>query len=291
MTLLKELFEEHQAGLTVYSPDCTHSRLWGNLDHAIHTKTGLTIARRQWIYHDINSILRFYQEPGKELPAEQDPAEAIDKYNRIPVEELRYGHLVVKLLLQGPSLLTIWRGQNAIPKLLEVKGETQPALAKTGSIRGSFWCDNGVCNLMHSSDNEPEALRELAALKLDRWLEEEVLHVPLIDPIAYPHNFVAHCGILTVCHVVKRLLSVELNVSIPLQLPDSDDAKSVHHFLTQVLGDFAASYPSVHPFIESFLEGDLITVTGLLKSMPATSWEKFVIQCGTINRDYWQTSL
>ena len=291
MPLLKELFADQQAGLTVYSPDCTQSRLWGHLDHAIHKVTGFHIARRQWIYHDINSILRFYHEPGKDLPAKQDPIEALERYNRIPAERLQYGHLVVMLLMQGPSLLTIWRGDNAIPRLLEVKGETQPALANAGSIRGSFWCDNGVCNLIHSSDNTAEAERELSALNFDRWLDEEICRLPLIDPIPNPQNYVAHSGIFTVCDVVQRVLSVQLNSSMSIRPPPSGDAKETHHLLKEHLSELAINYPFVSLFIEQFLRGDLIAVTEMLQSLPATRWEKFVIQCATVNRELWMNSV
>jgi nucleoside diphosphate kinase len=206
MAVLRDLFQDQQAGLTVYSPDCAQSRLWGNLDHAIHAATGLQIVRRHWINHDINSSLRFYAGPEDEPPAAQDPAEAIRKYDSIPAETLQYGHLVMKLLIMGPSLVTIWRGEQAIPTLLRVKGTTQPAEAAAGSIRGGFWCDNGVCNLVHTSDDPAEAERELAALQLDHWLDEDAGHAALIDPIPAPQAYVAHSGIAIVCDVVIRRL-------------------------------------------------------------------------------------
>ena len=48
MTLLRELFRDQRAGLTVYSPDFSQIRLWGNLDHAIHEATGFQIVRRRF---------------------------------------------------------------------------------------------------------------------------------------------------------------------------------------------------------------------------------------------------
>lgn len=287
MTLLRELFRDQRAGLTVYSPDCTQSRLWGNLDHAIHQATGFQIVRRQWFRHDINSILRFYGGPDDDPPAKQDPAEAMRKYDSIPADKLQYGHLVVKLLMRGPSLVTIWRGENAIPTLLRVKGKTQPAEAAAGSIRGGFWCDNGVCNLAHTSDDVPEAMRELAALKLDHWLDEEAGQVPLIDPIPAPTAVVAHSGISIVCDVVKRVLSVGTAKPKSIDLPVSGSAKQTNHQLTVHLRETAASHPDTAPFINAFLAGDLIAVTDMLDSLPITSWEHFAIQCGTVNRDRW----
>jgi len=291
MAILKHLFQAHQAGLTAYSPDCTQSRLWGNLDHAIYTATGFQIVRRQWINHDINSILRFYRGPDDEPLTEQDPAEAIRKYDSVPPEKLQYGHLMVKLLMMGPSLVTIWRGENVIPTLLRVKGKTQPAEAEAGTIRGSFWCDNGVCNLMHTSDDMAEAERELAAVKLDHWLDEEAGQAPLIAPIPAPNAYVAHSGIAIVCDVVNRVLIAGNIDPMSIHLPTSGDAKETNQQLATHLCETAARHPNIAPFIHAFLSGNLIATTDMLKSLPVTRWEYFVIQCGAVNRDRWNNVL
>jgi nucleoside diphosphate kinase len=291
MALLRELFQDQQAGLTVYSPDCTQSRVWGNLDHAIHAATGFQIVRRGWIAHDINSIMRFYAGPDDEPPAEQDPAEAMRKYESIPAETLRYGHLVTRLLLMGPALVTIWRGEQAIPALLRVKGTTQPAQAAAGSIRGGFWCDNGVCNLIHSSDDTAEAERELAALKLDHWLDAGAGHYPLIDPIPAPTAYAAHSGISVVCDVVNRLLIAGNAEAMAIHLPAAGSARETNQRLSAHLRETAARHAATAPFIEAFLAGDLVAVTAKLKALPVTPWEHFVIQCGAVNRDSWNGGL
>ncbi len=291
MALLKELFQDQQAGLTVYSPDCTQSRLWGNLDHAIHEATGFHVARRQWISHDINSIMRFYRGPDDELPAEQDPVEAIRQYDSIPADQLQYGHLMVKLLMMGPSLLTIWRGENAIPTLLKIKGRTQPAEAAAGSIRGGFWCDNGVCNLVHTSDDTAEAQRELAALQLTHWLEEDAGQGRLIDPIPAPAAYAAHSGISIVCDVAARVLIAASMEPLAFQLPAAGGAQETNQQLTRHLRATAARHPKLAPFIDAFLAGDLVAVTDQLKSLPVSRWEHFVIQCGAVNRERWNAVL
>ena len=290
MTHLKQLLAQNQAGLTVYSPDCTHSRLWGHIDQAIHKATGFQIGRRQWVNHDINSIMRFYQEEGDEVPPEQDPAEARQKYDNIPVEILQSGHLVVKLLMQGPSLVTIWQGEDAIPTLLKVKGKTQPAEAGADTVRGRFWCDNGVCNLMHSSDDTAAVKRELAALNLTHWLEEILNPLPLIPPISLPTAHIPHSAISTVCELVNRLLQTTADDPLSIQLPPSGDARETNQQLTALLRQTAAQQPTLAPFINAFLSGDLPTTTNLLQSLPATRWEYFVLQCGVLNRDKWQTA-
>lgn len=290
MTLLRNLFQTQQAGLTVYSPDCTHSRLWGNLDHFIHAATGFQIVRRQWINHDINSIMRFYRGPDDEPLVEQDPAEAFHKYDSVPAEKLQYGHLMVKLLMMGPSLLTIWRGENVIPTLLRVKGKTQPAEAGDETIRGGFWCDNGVCNLMHTSDDLAEAERELAAVHLSHWLDDEASQSSLIEPIPVPPATVAHSGISMVCEVVNRMLLAQNLAPLTPSLPASGSARETNQRLTAHLCEIAARHKETASFIQAFLAGDMVAVTDMLKTLPVTRWEYFVIQCGMVNRDRWNTT-
>ncbi len=284
MAVLQELFEKGQAGFTVYSPDCTQSRLWGNLDHAIHDATGFQAVYRQWINHDVNTISRFYNSDNEPV-IEQDPEEYERKFEQIPVADLKYGHLVMKLFLSGPCLLTIWQGENAvIPTLLNLKGRTQPAQASPESIRGRFWCDNGVCNLLHVSDDLAEAERELKSIHLS--LDFEGTPLPLFEPIPAPTSYVAHSGIAVVCDVVNRLLAGERE-TIVIQLPPSGNAKETNQILTQILREAAQRSPKVAPMIDAFLRGDVVAITEVMKKMPVTKWEHFIIQCGTITRDQW----
>jgi nucleoside diphosphate kinase len=294
MTSIKQLFENQQAGFSVYSPDCTQSRLWGNLDHAIHKTTGFQVVYRQWINHDVNSIGRFYSGADEEPPPEQDPDTAAKRYDSIPPEELKYGHLVVKLFLSGPSLLTIWRGEKVIETLLTLKGATHPSEALSGSIRGRFWCDNGVCNLVHTSDNVAEAERELRAIHLLHVLDEEAVEAPLIDPIVTPPSYIAHSGMVVVCEVVNRTLMSTRDVKpVTVQLPPSGDAKETNRVLTEVLQQTAQRLPEnpLAHFINAYLAGDLVTVTGMLRQMPTTRWEDFIVQCGVITRYKWAATL
>lgn len=284
MTSLKQLFEKQQVGFTVYSPDCTQSRLWGNLDHAIHDATGFRVVERHWINHDVNSIARFYS--GEEPPPEQDPVEGAKKYDSIPVEDVKYGHLVVKLFLSGPALLTFWQGDNVVETLLALKGATHPPEAGAETIRGRFWCDNGVCNLIHASDDYAEAERELKSVNLLHLLDREAVSLPLIEPIAAPEHYVAHSGISVVCDLVYRM-TLDRVEKKAAKLPPSGDAKETNRALTAYLREANATFPNLALFIDAYLKGDLVTVTGMLKEMPVTRWEQFVVQCGAITRYKW----
>lgn len=290
MTTLKQLFEKRQLGFTVYSPDCTHSRLWGNLDHTIHTATGFQVVYRQWINHDINSIDRFYSGPGEEPAPNSSPETAAQKYDSIPAEDLKYGHLVVKLFLSGPSLLTLWRGENVIETLSALKGATHPAQADMASIRGRFWCDNAVCNLIHVSDDYQEAERELGAVRLLPVLDVEAAPAPLIEAAAAPTHYAGHSGISVVCDVVNRMLAAMGTIDrLAVQLPSSGDAKETHRRLTDILEESARRLPEsvIAHFIQAYLAGDVVAVSWMLKQLPVTKWEHFIIQCGAITRDKW----
>ena len=292
MTSLKTLFEQQQAGLTVYSPDCIQSRLWGNLDKKIMESTGLQVGFRAWIYHDVNSLNRFYAAPDEAVAHDTETAqEKIRKVDALPVEQLKHGHLFAKLMLSGVSLLTIWHGENAIEKLLKLKGKTHPAEAESGTIRGSFWCDNLVCNLMHSSDDAAEAIRELRAIGFAELLDNPptVTGCPAV-PTNITGNYVAHSSIVVVCDIVNRVL-LTMNHLQPLTytLPPSGDAHETSELLTPLLTDTVkrVSHEALVQFIEAYLAGDLVTVTTLMQQLPVTQWEHFVIQCGTLSRYAW----
>lgn len=293
MISIQQLFQNHQAGFTVYSPDCTQSRLWGNLDHAIQEATGFQVVCRQWINHDINSITRFYTSEDDPYQEEPDPDAAARKYDHIPAENLQYGHLVMKLFLSGPALLTVWHGPEAIETLSALKGATHPAQAGPHSMRGRFWCDNAVCNLIHVSDDYQEAELEIRAVHLEHVLEQEAAPIPLIEATAAPTAYAAHSGISVLCDVVNRMIAAMGAVHpLAVQLPPSGDAKETNHLLTAMLQETAQRLPEspTARFINAFCAGDVVTVTRMLKQMPVTKWEHFVIQCSAITREKWTTA-
>src|SRR5690606_31639541 len=230
-------------------------------DHAIHQATGFVPVYRHWIRHDFNSVMRFYQGPGEEPAAEEDPQEAARRYASIPAEELRYGHLVMRLFLSGPALLTMWQGENVVPTLLALKGRTHPAEAAPDAIRGRFWCDNAVANLLHTSDDYAEAVRELRAINLEHLLEAEPAPLPLLDALPPPTDYVAHSGISVMCDLVRRLC-IGLGSAAPpvVKLPPSGDAKETGQVLAGSLRETAQrmSGSEVAALIDAYLAGDVV---------------------------------
>lgn len=289
MMTLADLFYKQQIGLTVYSPDCTQSRLWGNLDHFIQVKTQSQIVYRQWVYHDYNTIMAFYGTSGEDIPY-RDPIEARRGYENISAKDLKYGHLTARLFMSGASLLTLWQGDDMINRLLEVKGATHPAEADPDTIRGSFWCDNGVCNLVHSSDTVEEALHELEAIQSDTVLEKEPIIQQGFQPIPASTDYIPHSSIVILCHLVNRLLIATGGDGIAIHLPQSGDAQATYQQLVYELDKLRnrTTQESLINLIHTYLAGDIVAISAMLPTLPLTNWEAFVLQCGTITGEKWK---
>lgn len=71
-------------------------------------------------------------------------------------------------ITSGPVLCNIVEGENAISKLREIMGATDPREAAAGTIRGDlkeeniFTEDKTIKNLVHGSDSPESAKREIA---------------------------------------------------------------------------------------------------------------------------------
>lgn len=291
MTALREKLHQGQVGLTMYSPDAIHSHLWRNLDHEIHTKTGLQVGCRQWIYHNVGSITAFYRDDGGQATDEPQPdAPKTINLDEIPVEQLKTGHFVAKLFTSGPSLLTLWHGGDAIAQLLRLKGRTHPADAGAEAIRGRFWCDNAVCNLLHSSDDMAELERELKALRLGHVLDAEPTFGRLADLRPVDKRYVGHSSIVILCEVINRMLAAMGAEPLRIELPESGDARETMQDLSQLLNAAAGGDAQVDALLRAYFAGDLATVTAMLPTLPVTSWEHFVLQCGVLSMDAWRAA-
>jgi nucleoside-diphosphate kinase len=71
-----------------------------------------------------------------------------------------FGELV-EFITSGPVVVAILRGEDAIAVLRRLMGTTDPAKADRGTIRGDFGTEI-THNLVHGSDSEESAARELA---------------------------------------------------------------------------------------------------------------------------------
>jgi nucleoside-diphosphate kinase len=75
---------------------------------------------------------------------------------------------LLNFITSGPVVCTVVKGENAISRLREVMGATDPREAASGTIRGDLKEENvlnheGIIkNLVHGSDGPESAAREIA---------------------------------------------------------------------------------------------------------------------------------
>jgi nucleoside-diphosphate kinase len=113
-------------------------------------------------------------------------------------DHIEYGKDIIraleKYMTAGPSVIMVWEGNQAVAVVTKLVGETSPASADVGTIRGDYTIDSydiaavddrGVRNLIHCSDTPENAEKEIAL-----WLApEEVLKYRLLnEAILYDVN-------------------------------------------------------------------------------------------------------
>ncbi|NQT29214.1 MAG: nucleoside-diphosphate kinase [Candidatus Saganbacteria bacterium] len=75
---------------------------------------------------------------------------------------------LIKFITSGPVIVTIISGNNAIKKLRDLMGATDPRKAVAGTIRGDLaeenvlTADKTIKNIVHGSDSPESAKREMA---------------------------------------------------------------------------------------------------------------------------------
>jgi len=86
----------------------------------------------------------------------------------------------LEYLTSGPIVSMIWEGHNSIDMVRKMIGNTLPAFAVPGTIRGDFSKDSpalanamkrGIRNVVHASGNKEEASNEI-----DLWFGPEDVH-------------------------------------------------------------------------------------------------------------------
>jgi len=71
-----------------------------------------------------------------------------------------YGSLV-KFMTSGPAIPLVLEAANAVPKLRDVIGATDPAEAAEGTVR-KLYAESKERNAIHASDSNENATREIA---------------------------------------------------------------------------------------------------------------------------------
>ena len=123
--------------LSIIKPDAVSKSVIGEI-YGRFEKAGLKIVGAKMVHLDEDSAGGFYAEhKGKGF----------------------YGDLI-KFMTSGPVMVQVLEGANAIALNRELMGATNPAEAKSGTIRADF-ASSIDANAVHGSDSQKSAAREV----------------------------------------------------------------------------------------------------------------------------------
>lgn len=120
-------------------------------------------AEQKWLNTVGNRTLNDYKEKGI------DPIKAIGTNDPVEIGKIVRDWLI-EYLAYGPVLAMVWEGPNAVMVARKLIGDTRPAYAAPGTIRGDFGLDypdlansqkRPMYNLIHASGEIAEAEEEI----------------------------------------------------------------------------------------------------------------------------------
>jgi nucleoside-diphosphate kinase len=126
-----------EKSLVLIKPDAMQRGLAGEIISRLEKK-GLKIVAMKMLHVDKNLAQRHY---------------AIHK-GKAFFDDL------VNFITSGPVIAIVFQGKNAVEIIRQMMGETDPAKAQRGTIRGDFGIDIGH-NLVHGSDSLENASKEI----------------------------------------------------------------------------------------------------------------------------------
>jgi nucleoside-diphosphate kinase len=126
-----------ERSLVLIKPDAIQRGLAGEIISRLERK-GLKIVAMKMLHMDKNLAQRHY---------------AIHK-GKAFFDDL------VSFITSSPLIAIVFQGKNAVEIIRQMMGETDPAKAHSGTIRGDFGIDIGY-NLIHGSDSLENASKEI----------------------------------------------------------------------------------------------------------------------------------
>jgi len=133
-----------ERSLVLVKPDAVQRALAGQIISRLENK-GLKIVAMKMLHMDKNLAQRHY---------------AVHK-GKVFFEDL------VSFITSSPLIAIVFQGENAVQIIRQMMGETDPAKATSGTIRGDFGIDVGH-NLVHGSDST-----ENACIEMDLFFSQE----------------------------------------------------------------------------------------------------------------------
>jgi nucleoside diphosphate kinase len=250
--------------MCIQAPDALASGLCRMLDRHIAERTGLVLQSAVVRMHDAGSIRAFYSVSGGTAGAHWPLVEAL--YDGRPVR------------------IAWWAGDRALMLLQGIKGRTQPAESGPDTIRGRFWCDNPVANLIHVSDSEETMAREgriLAALPAGR--------LPSQAAPRRAWDWTRHSALPT----LVRLLASDLGFDPHrlLALPRSGDAAETARRSVRALRRLAASAPAAARLVEAYLDGEGGPLEEFIDHRRTRPWDALILRAGLHAAAVWRRRL
>lgn len=188
-----------ERSFVIIKPDGIQRGLVGEI-LARFERTGLKLVSLKMTVLDSDRIWKHYDKDDewflkKGTRIAEDRAAAGLSAEKDPIE---YGKDIIraldKYMTSGPVVIMVWEGNSAVAVVTKIVGETAPASADVGTIRGDLTIDSydiaaiddrAVRNLIHCSDTPENAEKEIAL-----WMsEDEVLKYRLLnEAILYDVN-------------------------------------------------------------------------------------------------------
>jgi nucleoside-diphosphate kinase len=124
-----------------------------------------TVSGKKWVVGLGQKTLKTYTDAG------QDVAKELGTNNPLELGMTVYENLI-KYLTEGPMVVIVWEGHEAVSRARVIAGDTTPIRAERGTLRGDLSFDSQILgniqgrvvlrNVLHVSGDKEEALEEMA---------------------------------------------------------------------------------------------------------------------------------
>ncbi len=173
-----------ERSLIILKPDAVQRSLIGEIIARFERKglkvTGLklAVATEEQVFAHYNKDDAWFLKKGEGVVKDRESA-------GLPIEKeaIEYGRDIIggiaKYITAGPVVMMVVEGHKATAVVTKLVGETEPAEAEVGTIRGDYTIDSyslsaiddrAVRNLVHCSEDAEEGKRETAI-----WFNEDEL--------------------------------------------------------------------------------------------------------------------
>lgn len=251
------------------TPDSLKSKLAGHIQHLVEPITGAISAGHFLVQLDEPAVERLYVD--------------------LPAASTAKWPLILQLLTSSPSLCSVYGNDEPVAALKALKGAAHPADARPGTIRASFWCDNPVCNLVHTSDTAEDAARELEVLARRSLPCSPGIIRSLTERPMEPWTTVAHSGVVTLYrHLRQHLMKDRSRTNPHLELPQSGSATETFAKTYEALQVLAGSSSEAGAVLDAYMAGEPAEAVALLGQIgPTRPWDMFVVTCGAATLSRW----